>query len=128
MRERGKLQGSFVWDTTNKAEQQLQRRFAKRNFVPGETETAHKPFTYEGRPAHVVKSSSPDSGVIKRDQVERTENKGAKSQKANNQVAECVQPQKGKQETDNLQLPIAAKDQGVVHYNGQTNSPPPHLC
>ena len=128
MRERGKLHGSFVWDTTDKNGQKMQRRFAKRNFVPQHDYDAREPSVYSGRAPEAVPLRSFEKEPNVKSPFKNIEKVEAAEQRSNAFVPQKEAILKVQKEPDTLQLPSKALDRVKTLHSGNIDSPPPHLC
>ena len=120
MRQRGKLHGSLVWDTTNKSRPNIQRRFIKRNFADGERKSPLDQLTYHGHALQVANRRSPDGPYIE-SQVDKVENDDKKKQTSAIMICEQAKPRE-------LHDDRNERHHVPLEYSGKKDSPPPHLC
>jgi len=119
MRERGKLHGSFVWDTTNRTEQELHRRFVRRMFP-------NKDISSFDEPTSARKISERRTNI--QNSVGNNESGNSNSQGSKVLISQLSKPKEVQGSPNKLELPSSEVHQNKGQYSGHMNSPPPHLC
>ena len=120
MRQKGKLHGSLVWDTTNKREPNIQHRFVKRNFDYGVRKSPLEPLNYDAYALKPPERRSPDSPYIP-SQVEEVKNEDKKTKQTMILAREQAKPREVQDDTNE-------RHHLTLNNSGHKDSPPPHLC
>ena len=119
MRERGRLHGSFVWDTTNKNEQELQRRFVRRKFPNKDTSSFDED-------SSARKSSDRRKNIA--NSVEKNDSGNSDYRNSKVLTSQLFKPKEVQDTWSKLELPSSEVHQTKGQCSYQINSPPPHLC
>lgn len=129
MRERGKLHGSWVWDTSQKSKQQVQRRFAKRHFI---CDTNGMMEQTKGRSIEAPEAFPiTPTGHTPQAEAKRTnyeENPVMRIKQSQSLVPQKDNSAKVQNDHDHGTTKLSKEHYGKLFNTGHADSPPPHLC